>query len=195
MAKYIIKVSCDGYSSISEFKKSFDTTGKIVESYALKVGTLCVRDDASTTWKVDAGGKSYKVWKIKFNGKWAFVNSDYVVPLKKYYIKSNMTFRKDKNGKTLSRYSDIDKDGGWTSIPKGTLVYLLEKSFKSNKGLNKTWIVSDKRAGYFYGKELTTTNPKDPKKNSDKKNNKDNFFFIKTFSFMDIFSILYARGF
>ena len=171
--KYII-INDDGkgYENTQAFKydNDNDKTSVAVKSYKLKTGTICTRDSIGTTYNVDIGKKTYKLWKIKYDGKWMVVNADQVAPLKKYYTKKVGIFRKNKNGVEIDRWNN---GGTLEDMPKGTLVYLLSKTFKANKGLNKTWIVSDKHGGYFFGSDLTTTNPnkkKSSSSSSDKKN-------------------------
>lgn len=144
--KYIAIKRCIAHTSSKTFHQEFDNSdGSWYNALAGHTYTQCGKDK-TYTYK---GSK--KVFKnVKVDGRNSYVFQDNLTSIKKYYL-TKKTKRKTSSGKIEKTYKDK---------PKGYLVYLLEKKFKpGKKDLNKVWLVKDKVVGYFYGTELSSTDP------------------------------------
>ena len=146
--KYIIIKNGMGHVNSKSFKVEFGADWDSISYIEIKAGDIYVEagDEKKYTYK----GKTKTFKYVKIGDNKYYINSELLTSIKKYYL-TKKTKRKTSAGKIKDSYKNKEK---------GYMVYLLEKKFKSGKkDLNKVWMVKHKVVGYFWGTELSNTNP------------------------------------
>ena len=152
--KYIIIRESIAHENSSTFKydidyDSFSTINIPGSVFAGDIGVSTGKTVKKTYNKKTATFEQLKFDTLEGTKKY-YIKTDNFVKIKKYYL-TKKTKRKTSKGEIKSSY---------TNKEKGYLVYLLSSKFKpGKKELNKTWMVKHKVVGYFYGTELSSTNP------------------------------------
>ena len=155
--KYIVIEKCIAHKKESTFALEWKDVAGIGNIVYLSPGDIIIESTVSQEAITEThNSKKYTFWLMNVNGKKYYINKDHFVKIKKRYL-NKKTKRKTASGTIKDSYKYKSK---------GYLVYLLEKSLKPGNNLNKCWMVDAKTVGYFYGSELSSTNP-NKKQNQD----------------------------